>query len=96
MSRVAWSCPNHPHAAVKVHAVNTNRRIVLNPQIDVFADTEAEVASFGEISLLQFVFFDLKTTLQNFLSLRSAHCNVDSNLLVTTDTESPDSVPSLA
>ena len=33
------------HAAVKVHAVDTNRRIILDAQIDVLADTESEVAS---------------------------------------------------
>lgn len=32
------------HAAVKVHAIDTNRRIILNAQIDVLADTESEVA----------------------------------------------------
>ena len=33
------------HAAVKVHAVDTDRRIILDAQINVFADPEAEVAS---------------------------------------------------
>jgi len=33
------------HAAVEVHAVDTDRRVVLDSQINVLADTEAEVAS---------------------------------------------------
>lgn len=33
------------HAAVEVHAVDTDRRIILDAQIDVFADPESEVAS---------------------------------------------------
>jgi hypothetical protein len=53
----------HSHAAVEVHSVNTNRRVILDAQIDVFADTKAEVASLGEVSLPQFVFLDLQTTL---------------------------------
>ena len=32
------------HAAVKVHAVDADRRIILDAQIDVLADAEAEVA----------------------------------------------------
>ena len=34
------------HAAVKVHAVDTDRGIILDAQIDVLADTESEVPSF--------------------------------------------------
>ena len=33
------------HAAVKVHAIDTDRRIILDAQINVFTDTESEVAS---------------------------------------------------
>lgn len=33
------------HAAVKVHAVDTDRRIILDAQIDVLANTESKVAS---------------------------------------------------
>ena len=31
------------HAAVEVHAVDTNSRVILDAQIDVFADPKAEV-----------------------------------------------------
>ena len=41
----------HSHAAVEVHAVNSNRRVVLDSEIDMFADTESEVASLGEVAL---------------------------------------------
>ena len=47
------------HAAVEVHSVDTNRRVVLDTKIDVFADTEAEVASLREVALSEFVFLDL-------------------------------------
>ena len=46
------------HAAVKVHAVDSNRRIVFDSQIDMFADAEPEVPCFREILLFQFVLLD--------------------------------------
>jgi len=84
------------HAAVEVHSVDTNRRVVLDTEIDVFADTEAEVASLREVALSEFVFLDLQSTLQDFLSLWSTDSDVHSDLLVTTDTEGSDGVTSLA
>jgi hypothetical protein len=84
------------HAAVEVHSVDTNRRIVLDTKIDVFADTEAEVTSLREVALSEFVFLDLQSTLQDFLSLWSPDCDVHGDLLVTTDTEGSDGVSGLA
>jgi len=84
------------HAAVEIHSVNTDRRVVLDTEIDVFADTEAEVAGLREVALSEFVFLDLQSTLQDFLGLWSSDCDVHSNLLVTTDTEGSDGVSSLA
>ena len=84
------------HAAVEVHSVDTNRRIVLDTKIDVFAYTEAEVASLREVALSELVFLDLQSTLQDFLSLWSTDSDVHSDLLVTTDTEGSDGVSSLA
>jgi hypothetical protein len=84
------------HAAVEVHSVNTNRRVVLDTEIDVFADTEAEITSLREVALSEFVFLDLQSTLQDFLGLWSTDCDVHGNLLVTTDTECSDGVPGLA
>jgi len=89
---LAWS----GHAAVEIHSVNTNRRVVLDTKIDVFADTEAEVASLGEVALPQLVFLDLEATLQDFLCLWSTDSNVHGNLLITTDTEGSDGIAGLA
>lgn len=75
------------HANVEVHAVDTDTRVVLDTKIDVFADTEAEVAGFGEVALPQFVFLDLEATLEDFLCFRAADGDVDGDLLVTSDTE---------
>ena len=62
----------------------------------MFADTEAEVTGLGEVPLPQFVFLDLQSTLENFLSLGATDGNVDSDLFVTTDTECTDGVAGLA
>lgn len=39
------------HAAVEVHAVDTDGGVVLDTKIDVFVDTETEVAGFAEVAL---------------------------------------------
>jgi hypothetical protein len=84
------------HAAVEVHAVDTDTGVVLDAQIDVLADTETEVAGLGEVALPQLVFLDLETTLEDLLSLGATDGDVDGNLLVTTDTEGTDGVTGLA
>ncbi len=86
----------YSHAAVEIHSVNTNRRVVLDTEIDVFADTETKVASLREVALAEFVFLDLQSTFQDFLGLWSTDCNVHSDLFVTTDTEGSDGVSGLA
>jgi len=84
------------HAAVEVHAVDTNGRVVLDAEIDVLADTETEVAGLGEVALAELVLLDLEATLENLLSLGASDGDVDSNLFVTSDTESSDGVTGLA
>lgn len=90
------SHPGHSHAAVEVHAVDTNTGVVLDTQIDVLGDTEAEVAGLGEVALLEFVLLDLEATLEDLLGLGATDGNVDGDLFVTTDTEGTDSVAGLA
>lgn len=57
------------HADVEVHAVDTDGGVVLNTKVDVLADTEAEVASLGEVALAELVLLDLEATLENLLGL---------------------------
>ena len=71
----------------EVHAVNTSGRIVLDTKVDVLRDTEAEVASGGEVALFEFVLLHLKTTLENLHSLLATNSHVHRDLFVTTDTE---------
>ena len=84
------------HAAVEVHAVDTDTGVVLDTQIDVLGDTETEVTGLGEVALPQLVLLDLETTLEDLLSLGATDGNVDGDLFVTTDTEGTDSVSGLA
>jgi hypothetical protein len=84
------------HAAVEVHAVDTNGRVVLDAQVDVLADAEAEVARLTEVALAELVLLDLEATLQDLLGLGATDGDVHRDLFVTADTEGTDSVASLA
>ena len=84
------------HAAVKIHAVDTDGGVVLDSEIDVLGDTEAEVASLGEVALAELVLLDLQATLENLLSLGATDGDVNRDLFVTADTEGTDGVTGLA
>jgi hypothetical protein len=86
----------YSHAAVEVHAVDTNCRVVLDAEIDVLRDAEAEVASVGEVLLAQLVFLDFQATLENLLCFGTTDGDMHGDLLVTTDTEGSDGVAGLA
>lgn len=84
------------HAAVEVHTVDTDTGVVLDSEIDVLADTEAEVAGLAEVALAELVLLDLEATLENLLGLGATDGDVDRDLFVTTDTEGTDGVTGLA
>lgn len=75
------------HAAVKVHAVDTDGWVVFDAQINVFADTEAKVARFRKVPPFQLVFLDLKSTLQDLFSFGPSDCNMDCDLFISTNTK---------
>lgn len=62
----------------------------------MFANTEAEVASLREISLLQFVFLDLEPTLEDLFGFGPTDGDVNGDLFVTTDSECTDGVAGFA
>ena len=80
---------------VEVHAVDTDGGVVLDSQIDVLLDAEAEVAVLAEVVATQLVLADLEAALQNLLGLGTTDCAVNGDLLVTTDAEGPDGVSRL-
>jgi hypothetical protein len=61
----------------------------------VLGDTETEVAGLAEVALAELVLLDLEATLEDLLSLGAADGDVDSDLLVPSDTESTDGVAGL-
>ena len=88
---------------VEVHAVDTGGGVVLEAKINVFLNAEAEVAyisrcspeedqrtGVAEVALVQLKLLDLKTLLQDLLSLLSANSHVGGNLFVSANSESAD------
>jgi len=78
----------------EIHTVDTGGRIVLDTKIDVLLDTEAEAAGLGEVLVEELVFLNLKTLLEDLLSLLATDGDVAGDLLVTTDGEGADGVTS--
>jgi len=62
----------------------------------VLADSETKVASLRKVALAELILLNLETALEDLLSLGPTDGNVDSDLLVTTDTEGTDGVTGLA
>ena len=84
------------HAAVEIHPVDPNRRIILDSQVDMFTDPESEVARLREVLFPQFVFLDFEPTLENFFSLGPADSNVNGDFLVAPDTKGTHGVAGFA
>lgn len=53
---------------VEVETVNSDRRIVLDAQVDVFLNTETEVSILREVLSSQLVFSDLKQIKKDLIS----------------------------
>jgi hypothetical protein len=83
------------HDNIVIHTVDTNGRIVLDTQINVFVNTETKVTGGGPVTGLELVFLDLQTTFKDFLGLGTADSDVNGDLFVTTDGESTDGVTGL-
>ena len=62
----------------------------------MFTDAEPEVAGQREVLLFQFVFLHLEASLEDLLGLGSSDCDVDCDLLVSSDAEGADGVSCFA
>jgi hypothetical protein len=58
----------------------------------VLGDSESEATSGRKVLFLQLVLLDLKATVKDLVGLEATDGDVDSDLLVTADTESTDGV----
>ena len=75
---------------VEIHTEDTSEWIILNTQINVFLNTEAETSGvrkvyFSELSVLNF-----KSSFENFVGFVASDCNVSSHFFVSLDTETSD------
>jgi hypothetical protein len=57
------------HVIKEYTSIDSNSRIILDIQVDVFLNTKSKVTSLTKISLFQFVLLDFKSTFKDFLSL---------------------------
>ena len=76
---------------VEVHTVDTGGGIVLDTEIDVLVDTEAEGAGAGEVVGAEFVLLDLEALVEEVHGLLSTDGDVGGDLFVTADTEGANS-----
>merc|ERR1711879_291157 len=70
--------------------VDADLRIVLDAEIDVLVDTEAEGASVGEVPGVELVLLDLEALLEDLSGLLATDGDVNGDLLVTLDREGTD------
>ena len=56
---------------VEVQAVNTNARVILDPQVDVFLDPKAKVSSIWEVIFSQLILSHLRRKMQKSLPVNS-------------------------
>ena len=76
------SIPNMIHSNVPP----TGRRVVLEAEVDVLGDTEAEAPVLGEVLVEELVLLHLQALLEDLLGLLAADGHGARDLLVTTDT----------
>lgn len=91
-----WPMHQNLHAAVEVHAVDTDCRIILDAQIDVLTNAKPKVARLGEVLFPQLVLLDLETAFEDLLSFGTTDGDMDGDFLVTTDAECADGVAGFA
>lgn len=72
---------------VEVDTVDTGGHVVLETEINVLVDTEAEVASVGEVLAAELIGVHLEATLEEVLGTVATDGAVAGDLLTTTDGE---------
>lgn len=84
------------HAAIEIHAVDTDSRIIFDTQVDMLTDAKPKVARLGEIPFPQLILLNFETTFEDFLGFRTTDGDMDGDFLVTTDAECADGVAGFA
>lgn len=77
---------------IEIQVGEGETRRILDSKIDVLLNTKTEVAIGAEVSVLELKLAHLQSLLEDLSSLLSTDCNVNSDLLIPTDTEGSDGV----
>lgn len=77
---------------IEIHSENASGGIVFQAQINVLSNTETKATSTREVLLLQLILLHLQTTVKDLVGLEATNSHVNSDLLVSSDTESSDGV----
>jgi len=72
---------------VEIHAINASVGIILNPEIDVLLNAEAEVTRAREVATAQFKLLHTEASFENFFSLFATNSHMGGNLFVLPDTK---------
>lgn len=89
---VSWAAEDDE----EVHTEDTDGWVILDAEIDVLSDTEAEVAVLGEAALWELVGLDTEGTLDDIDGLLATDGNLGRDVLTTADTEATDGQTRLA
>merc|ERR1719230_623570 len=83
------AAPRPREVHVEVHAVDARAGVVLDAEVDVLSDAEAEAAVLGEVLLPELVLLHLEALLENLLGLLTPNRHVAGDLLVAAHAEGP-------
>ena len=80
---------------IEIHSKNTSIRIILDTEVNMFLNTEAEVTGVGEVTFSKFEFFDFKSFFQDFFGLVSSDSHMQGDLFISLNSERTDGVAGL-
>jgi len=80
---------------IEIHSKNTSVGIVLDTEVNMFLNTEAEIAGVGEVTFSKFEFFDFKSFFQDFFGLVSSDGHMQGDLFISLNSERTDGVAGL-
>ena len=79
---------------IEIHTKNTSKGVIFNTQINMLLDPKTETARIRKISFLELSILDLKSSLKNLISLITSDGDMDSNLFISLNAKTSDSVSS--
>ena len=77
---------------VEVHAEDTGEGVVLDSQVDVLLNAEAETPTVGEVHFLEFSVLDLEASFKNLVGFLAPDGDVHGHFFVPLDAETSDGI----